>query len=80
MTTKTTSIALGEHFNTFASRQVESGRYGSVSELVREGLRLLEERELKLNALRAALAEGKDSPIAEGYSLERVLAKVRHPA
>jgi antitoxin ParD1/3/4 len=73
---KTTSIVLGEHHQTFAASQISSGRYGSVSEVVRAGLRLLEEREMKLAALRAALEQGEKSPIAEGYSLERVLTRL----
>ena len=58
-----TSIALGPHFETFVREQVESGRYNNVSEVVRAGLRLLEDEtqtyEAKLAALRAAIAEGE---------------------
>jgi antitoxin ParD1/3/4 len=75
-TTKNTSIALGEHFTSFVASQVQSGRFGSVSEVVRAGLRLLEERELKLAELRAALEEGEHSPVSEGYSLQRVLTRL----
>jgi len=58
---RNTSISLGDHFVTFVDRQVEEGRYGSASDVVRAGLRLLEEREVKLQALRHALAEGEGS-------------------
>jgi antitoxin ParD1/3/4 len=58
---KNTSIALGEHFASFVERQVEVGRYGTVSEVVRAGLRLLEEREAQHQALRAAIQEGLSS-------------------
>ena len=58
---RNTSITLGNRFETFANSQVKSGRYGSVSEVIREGLRLLEERELKLSALRSALSAGEKS-------------------
>jgi putative addiction module CopG family antidote len=52
MRAKNTSISLGAPLSEFAEGLVSSGRYGSVSEVVREGLRLLEERELQLVALR----------------------------
>jgi antitoxin ParD1/3/4 len=73
---KNTSISLGDHFEAFISSQLKQGRYGSASEVVRAGLRLLEEREAKLALLRGALAEGKRSGVAKGYSLQRVLRKL----
>ena len=57
-----TSVALSPHFETFIRQQVDSGRFNDVSEVVRAGLRLLEEREAeqaaKLQALREAIAVG----------------------
>ncbi len=58
---KNTSVALGDHFMRFLEEQVGTGRYGSASEVVRAGLRLLEEREARLAELRALIAEGEAS-------------------
>ncbi len=54
----TTSLSLGEHWETFIKNEIASGRYGSASEVVRDALRNLEERKRKLDALRSHLAEG----------------------
>ena len=62
---KNTSITLGDHFDGFIASQVKSGRYGSASEVVRAALRLLENKEAKLNTLRQLLAEGEESGFAE---------------
>ena len=53
-----TSLSLGDHWEVFSKNEVASGRYGSASEVVRDALRTLEEREAKLNALRTHLGEG----------------------
>ena len=68
---KNTSVSLGQHFEDFVSHQVGAGRFGSVSEMIRAGLRLLEERETKMAVLRQALIEGEESGIA-AYSLESI--------
>lgn len=55
---KNTSIALGDHFEAYTRRKVESGEYASISEVVRDALRRAEERERRIEALDAALMEG----------------------
>lgn len=69
-----TSISLDDHFAAFLAEQVEAGRYRSASEVVRAGLRLLEEQELHLSALRAALVAGEASGEAEAFDFEAFIA------
>ena len=76
---KNTSISLGDHFDSFISNQLETGRYGSASEVVRAGLRLLEESENKLTALRRMLTEGEQSGMSD-YSYESFIAELDKPA
>ncbi len=70
---KNTSIALGEHFQNFLETQIEHGRFGSASEVVRAGLRLLEERETKFEALRKEIQEGIDSGPAEPFDFDEFI-------
>lgn len=72
---KNTSISLGEHFDDFIANQIESGRYGSASEVVRAGLRMLEDTESKLSTLRRLLAEGEQSGLAD-YNYETFIAEL----
>jgi len=74
---KNTSIVLGDHFDAFIGSLVSDGRYGSASEVVREGLRLVEEREAKLNTLRAALVEGEESGNPASFDKKTFLKDMR---
>jgi antitoxin ParD1/3/4 len=58
---KNTSVSLGDHFTGFIEEKLREGRYGSASEVVRAGLRLLEEEEAKLARLKELIAEGEAS-------------------
>ena len=72
---KNTSISLGVHFDEFIVHQLESGRYGSASEVVRAGLRLLEDSDSRMRALRHALLEGEQSGSVD-YSYESFIAEL----
>jgi antitoxin ParD1/3/4 len=78
---RTTSFNLGEHFDALIAGEVASGQYGNASEVLREGLRLLEMRKqrqnAKLEALRGALIEGENSGTPTPYSFEEMKANVR---
>ncbi|MCG8333891.1 MAG: type II toxin-antitoxin system ParD family antitoxin [Proteobacteria bacterium] len=69
---KNTSITLGNHFDSFIAQLIKSGRYSSVSEVVRAGLRMLEDNETKLKNLRSLLEEGEKSGFVE-YSYEKLI-------
>ena len=71
---KNTSVSLGDHFNAFIEAQVVTGRFGSASDVVRAGLRLLEDQETKLAALRAALIEGEQSGPSTPFDFEAFIA------
>lgn len=72
---KNTSIALGAHFTSFIKAQLASGRYGSASEVVRAGLRILEEHEAKREALQKAITVGLESGIDENFSMDALQAE-----
>lgn len=69
---KTTSIVLGDHFTGFVSHQLSTGRYGSASEVVRAGLRILEEHEAKHQALQNAITAGIESGVADDFSMDKI--------
>ena len=74
---KNTSVSLGSYFDQFVSSQVSAGRYKNVSEVVRAGLRLLENEERKAIALGNAIQEGLNSPIVEDFDFDGNLKKLK---
>lgn len=77
---KNTSISLGSHFNSFVNQQVAAGRYGNASEVMRAGLRLLEEHEAKVQALKRALIDGEQSGDAGPLDMQAIRRAAREHA
>jgi antitoxin ParD1/3/4 len=75
--TKNTSISLGEHFDEFIQARLNSGRYKNASEVIRTALRLLEEEEKKIEALKLAINEGLDSGIVIDFDPQKHLEKLK---
>ena len=67
---KNTSISLGSYFEQFVSSHVSTGRYNNVSEVIRAGLRLLENEESKAIALKNAIQEGLNSSRVENFDFD----------
>ena len=74
---RNTSVSLGQHFTSFIESQVQGGRYGSASDVVRAGLRLLEEHETKVKALQDALNAGLESGEPRPIDFEAFKARKR---
>ena len=74
---KNTSISLGNYFDQFVSSQVSAGRYKNVSEVIRAGLRLLEDEESKITALRAAIQKGLNSPRVKNFDFDENLKRLK---
>ena len=76
MLMKTTTVALGPHFDEFIQASVLGGRYTNASEVIRAGLRKLEEDERKIAALRSAIEEGEASGYVEDFDFEAHLQEL----
>ena len=74
---RNTSISIGDYFDSFIKSRISTGRYKNASEVVRAGLRLLEEEENKIMALRAAIQEGIESGIAQDFNPDTHLSKLK---
>ena len=72
---KNTTITLGDHFDNLISNQIDSGRFGSASEVVRAALRLFEDSEAKLQALRGLLEDGEQSGVTD-YSSSSLIEEL----
>ena len=77
---KNTSFILGDHFDAFVTSQVEAGRYRNATDVIRSGLRLLEERETRLQALRHSLIEGEQSGVAGPLDMDKIKRQAREEA
>ena len=65
---KNTTVSLGSYFDEFVQEQISAGRYKNASEVIRAGLRLLENEESKVSALKKSVQEGIDS--GENYDFD----------
>jgi antitoxin ParD1/3/4 len=74
---RNTSVALGDYFEDFVENSIAEGRYKNVSEVIRAGLRLLEEEENKIKALKNAIREGMDSGIAKSFNPKKHLESLK---
>ena len=75
---RNTSVTLGQHFDDFISEKIAQGRFQSVSEVVRAGLRKLEEDETKLQQLREKLQAGEKSPIVDNFDSKLFLTTLHN--
>lgn len=74
---KNTSISLGNYFDQFVNAQISGGRYKNVSEVIRAGLRLLENEESKIAALKNAIQQGLNSPKVENFDFDKHLTNLK---
>ena len=73
---KNTSVALGEHFEDFVKYRIKEGRYKNASEVIRAGLRKIDEEEQKITALRNAIEAGENSGYITDFDQEKFLKRM----
>lgn len=74
---RNTSISLGSYFDSFIQSRISAGRFKNASEVVRAGLRLLEEEENKIIVLKEAIKEGLDSGVASDFNPQTHLQNLK---
>lgn len=74
---KNTSITLGDHYEQFVADMVASGRYATSSEVIRAGLRMVEDYERKVEAIRGEIEKGERSGVIEDFSFDGFLAEMK---
>ena len=74
---RNTSISLGDHFESFVDNSVSAGRFKNASEVIRAGLRLLEDEEIKIAALKKAIEEGIESGAAKNFNAKKHLENLK---
>ena len=74
---RNTSVSLGNHFENFVDSRISQGRFSNASEVIRAGLRLLENEEEKIILLKNAIKEGRESGIAKDFNPESHLASLK---
>ncbi|MEY2829629.1 MAG: hypothetical protein RIQ33_1487 [Bacteroidota bacterium] len=74
---RNTSVSLGNYFEKFVEKRIDEGRYKNASEIIRAGLRLLEEEENKIKVLKLSIREGIDSGIAKNFDAKKHLQKLK---
>ena len=73
---RTVTVTLGPHYEEFIQANIAGGRYNNVSEVIRAALRLMEDEETRLAAIRTALIEGEESGIVEDFDPEKFLEEL----
>ena len=74
---RNTSVSLGDYFENFVDNKISSGRYKNVSDVIRAGLRLLEEDENRIQILKSAIKDGLDSGISKDFNAIENLKKLK---